>query len=169
MPDAGLLGIKIVGVALLALFAMVLGRKFYNRSRVEQQTIETHDEFQSRLFKPDFDLFQKTFGVVPEDVRALYDNPELLIKKNFYFTGADEFFISTFLPADKEMLENSHVDSPQAIPFAQAQPGDFYIAMINPLNSRECAVYLAAGKQKPEQKISESLTRFLSRPTRPAR
>jgi hypothetical protein len=169
MPDTGLLGIKIVGAVLLALFALVLGRKFYNRSRVEHQTIETHDEFQSRLFKPDFDVFQKTFGVVPEDIRALYDNPELLIKKNFYFTGRDEFFISTFLPADKEMLESSRVDSPKAIPFAQAKEGDFYIAMINPLNPHECAVYFAAGNQKPEQKISESLARFISRPTRPAR
>jgi len=140
-PDSIATMIRLLIVFYRLLFRYVLRVKPLSP---EQREVLASD-FETRLILPQFGELKQRFGVVPADLRALYQNHDLLIRKNLTLVaeaGLTEDYIRSFLPADSVTLKEHKLKAKNCFPFAVCGPESYFAAVISPGNDQECAVAL---------------------------
>jgi len=109
---------------------------------------------------------------VPADLRALYQNHDLLIRKNLTLVaeaGLTEDYIRSFLPADSVTLKEHKLKAKNCFPFAVCGPESYFAAVISPGNDQECAVALIYAGEREFRVVATSLNQFLGRQIRERR
>jgi SMI1/KNR4 family protein SUKH-1 len=146
--------------------------------RFGRQPEDTPEEYRARRREPPLDVLAAHFGApVPESLKGLYRNIDLLEQQNFILTdpaGADPdrgHSIDQFLPADNKALEEipRRLKEP-LFPFASDGFGNYYCVPIQREAQEPCPVYFWDPRRRTtpeEMKIADSLDEFLARPRRP--
>jgi hypothetical protein len=141
-------------------------KRWMRSMRVDEQE-KVHNDFQQRLANPNLVQLEKYFGSIPNDLRALYGNLELLKLKSVVLrstTEEQEYFIRSFLPADRQTLRDYPIKKGTMFPIAQGVFGKIYAVGIDQHNVLLAPVYLLEDDNKKSTKIAESLQQFLSWP-----
>jgi hypothetical protein len=139
---------------------------------------EGPEEYAARLRSPRFDVLEVRFGgPVPDSLKRLYRNQELLAQVDFRLIDPIDAHtdpghsIAWFLPADRKARDEVLWELGESLfPFAQDGFGNYYCVRIQGDPQGPCSVYFwdhEVPSTLEEMKIADSLDEFLARQRSP--
>lgn len=127
--------------------------------------------FRERLYNPRWHIIEAALGrPVPGVLRALYADPEALLRSHFYCTSPDggrRAWVDLFLPLDDEALRPyGRILPPGGLAFADDEHGDPYFFIPDPSPFGDGPVYVLGPSQGASgvEPVADSLADMLSWP-----
>lgn len=156
-----ILGAGVVVLAVLAVAAMIRHR--FTMARLGRETAKMPDR--RAPVDADFDGLEKHFGKpIPDDVRWLYGQPDLLAKTGVELRGSvqpDEWYvIDSFVPATVAAATSTWFDiGRDRLPFAIDDAGNYFAVRVGDRNDSEVLYIDHDGNS--EWTVAASLRTFL--------
>src|SRR5688572_10849357 len=115
--------IVLVMIVLPVVICLLLDRFVWHRPLSPEEAAAERERYERRVHSPQFAEVEELLGhPIPEDVRRLYEQHELLDEPPFKVTGGSdgrEWEITGFLPLDGETLADCFFTGDHGLPFAQ--------------------------------------------------
>jgi hypothetical protein len=135
-----------------------ISRAIWSSRNPPEKLAALRRDFENRLSKPDWTFYEAHLGRhVPDALREVYSNRELLHTRNFTFGGLS---VSGFQPIDRQAL----VDARKwlafdAVPFASSDADMIYLRP----GAQECdAVYITYHDGGDTEQLAPDVTTFIS-------
>lgn len=126
---------------------------------------ESQEEYNRRLLNPDFAALERHFGcTIPQAIRDLYADSELILKKDLLIrSGNEEFEIDYFTPADVEGAESWWPAEQRKFILADTGFGDPYYVELSLTQPNPLPVYVLYHDGGDTFKVTDSLEEFVAR------
>ncbi len=160
-----------VVAGLLVFFCLILalyigGNRLRWRFRKPQALSEDSMlKFRDRLLHPQWDELEDYYGQpIPQPIKNLYKQTELLIQTNIAFRNGREWGVAEFEPGDLEALRWTWPDlmSSKNYPFGSDSVGDVYYVPLEDSGSEKCPVMCYHHDGGDVEPVSNLLDEFLS-------